>query len=163
VRRQRFAILVEGYFDFVIPYQEGVHNIVAGLGTALTEHQTRLLARYMERPRIIVNFDPDSAGVAATKRSLELLLEQAYRVNILSLPDGEDPDTFVGKHGAFMYKQLIKKSQPYLEYILTQSMREHDMTRPAGKVETLNAVLPYLAKVRDRIERAEYAEQIADR
>jgi DNA primase len=163
IRKQQFAILVEGYLDFVIPYQEGVHNIVASLGTALTEHHVRLLGRYMSQPRVVVNFDPDSAGIAATKRSLELLLEQGYKVNVLSLPDGEDPDTFVKNHGIAMYRQMLKKSQPYLEYILTQSMREHDITRPAGKVETLNAILPYLRKMRDRIERADYAEQIADR
>ncbi|MEW6729884.1 MAG: DNA primase [Acidobacteriota bacterium] len=163
IRKQRFAILVEGYLDFIIPYQEGVQNIVASLGTALTEHQVRLLSRYMDQPQIVVNFDPDAAGVAATKRSLEMLLEQGYKVNVLTLPDGEDPDTFIRKHGASMYRQLLKKSQPYLEYILTQSLREHDITRPAGKVETLNAILPFLAKVRDRVERAEYAELVADR
>lgn len=163
IRRQRFAILVEGYLDFIIPYQEGVQNMVASLGTALTDHQVRLLGRYMDQPQIVVNFDPDTAGVAATRRSLEILLEQGYKVNVLSLPDGEDPDTFIRKRGAAEYRQLLKKSQPYLDYILTQSMREHDATRPAGKVETLNAVLPFLIKVPDRIERAEYAEHIADR
>lgn len=163
IRKQRFAILVEGYLDFVIPFQEGVQNIVASLGTALTEHQVRLLARYMEQPQIVVNFDPDTAGVAATKRSLELLLEQGYKVNVLSLPNGDDPDTFIRKQGATSYRQLLKKSQPYLDYILLQSMREHDISKPAGKGEVLNAVLPYLAKVRDRIERVEYAAQVADR
>jgi DNA primase len=163
IRKQRFAILVEGYLDFIIPYQEGAQNIVASLGTALTEHQVRLLSRYMDQPQIVVNFDPDAAGVAATKRSLEILLEQGYKINVLTLPDGQDPDTFIRQQGVAVYRQLLKKSQPYLDYILAQSMREHDITRPTGKVETLNAILPFLVKVRDRIERAEYAEQIADR
>ncbi len=163
IRKQRFAILVEGYLDFAIPFQEGVQNIVASLGTALTEQQVKLLGRYLETPQIVVNFDPDNAGVAATKRSLEILLEQGYKVNVLTLPDGEDPDTFIRGHGAVEYRQLLKKSQPYIDYILTQSMREHDISRPAGKVETLNAVLPFLSKMRDRVERSIYADQIADR
>lgn len=163
IRKQRFAILVEGYLDFLTPYQEGVKNIVASLGTALTEQQVRLLGRFMEQPQIIVNFDPDTAGIAATKRSLEILIEQGYKVNVLSLPNGQDPDTFIRTHGVSEYRQLLKKSQPYLEYILTQSIREHDLTKPAGKVEALNAILPFLAKMPNRIERAEYADRIADR
>lgn len=163
IRKQRFAILVEGYLDFVIPFQEGIQNIVASLGTALTEQQVKLLGRYLDTPQIVVNFDPDDAGIAATKRSLEILLEQGYKVNVLSLPDGKDPDTFIRQHGATQYRQLLKKSQPYIDYILTQAMREHDISRPAGKVETLNAVLPFLSKMKDRVERSIYADQIADR
>lgn len=163
IRKQRFVILVEGYLDFVTAFQEGVQNIVASLGTALTEQQIKLLGRYLETPQIVVNFDPDTAGIAATKRSLEILLEHGYKVNVLSLPDGQDPDTFIRNHGSTQYRQLLKKSQPYIDYILTQAIREHDISRPAGKVEILNEVLPYLSKLSDRIERAEYAEQIADR
>jgi DNA primase len=163
IRKQRFAILVEGYLDFVIPFQEGIQNIVASLGTALTEQQIKLLGRYLETPQIVVNFDPDTAGIAATKRSLEILLEHGYKVNILSLPEGQDPDTFIRNHGTTQYRQLLKKSQPYIDYILSQAIREHDLNRPAGKVEILNEILPYLSKLKDRIERAEYAEQIADR
>jgi DNA primase len=163
IRRQGFVILVEGYFDFLLPYQEGIQNLVANLGTALTEQQVKLLSRYLDRPQIVVNYDGDNAGIAATKRSLEILLEQGYKVNVLSLPNGEDPDTFIRQHGSSEYRQLLKKSQPYLDYIIIQSIREHDITRPAGKVETLNAILPFLAKVRDRIERADYAGRIADR
>lgn len=163
IRKQKFVILVEGYLDFVVPFQAGIQNIVASLGTALTEQQVKLLGRYLETPQIVVNFDPDNAGIAATKRSLEVLLEYGYKVNVLSLPDGEDPDTFIRKNGATQYRQLLKKSQPYIDYILTQAMREHDISRPAGKVETLNSILPFLSKMRDKIERATYAEQIADR
>ncbi len=163
IRKQGFVILVEGYFDFCIPYQNGIQNIVASLGTALTDHQVRLLARYMDQPRIVVNFDPDSAGVSATKRSLEMLLEQGFKVNVLTLPNGEDPDSFVRKNGAAAYKQMLKKSLPYLEYLLGRALKEHDVARPGGKVEALNALLPFLAKIPDRIERAEYADRLADR
>ncbi|MCS6884858.1 MAG: DNA primase [Acidobacteriota bacterium] len=160
IRKQGFAILVEGYLDFCILYQAGISNVVASLGTALTEQQAKLLARYLEQPRIVVNFDPDAAGVAATKRSIEVLIEQGFKVNVLTLPDGEDPDTFVRKHGAAAYRQLLKESQPYFEYLVNCAISGQPQL---DKVAVLNSVMPFLAKMPDRIERAEYAEKLADR
>jgi DNA primase len=161
IRQRGYAILVEGYLDFLIPYQAGVRHLVASLGTALTDNQVRLLGRYAKR--IIVNFDPDAAGVNATKRSLELLLSQGFKVNVLTLPDNLDPDEFIRERGAEGYYQLLKTSQSFLDYIVEQAVRAHDQTRPAGKIETVNAILPYLRMVNDKIERAEHFERIADR
>jgi DNA primase len=161
IRQRGFAILVEGYLDFLIPYQAGVKNLVASLGTALTEHQVRLLGRYAQK--IIVNFDPDAAGVNATKRSLELLLGQGFKVNVLTLPDNLDPDEFIRARGAEGYNQLLKTSQSFLDYIVEQAVGAHDQTRPAGKIETVNAILPYLRLVNDKLERSEQIVRIADR
>ncbi len=161
IRQRSYAILVEGYLDFLIPFQAGVRNLVASLGTALTEDQARLLGRYARR--IVVNFDPDSAGQAATKRSLELLLTEAFRVNVLTLPDNLDPDEYIRAHGPEGYLKLLKSSQPFLDYIVDQAIKSNDQSRPTGKVETINAILPYLRLVKDRIERAEHFERIADR
>ncbi|MEP7339998.1 MAG: DNA primase [Acidobacteriota bacterium] len=161
IRNRDYGILVEGYLDFLIPFQEGVRNLVASLGTALTENQVRLLGRYTRK--IVVNFDPDSAGVAATKRSLEMLLGEGFKVNVLTLPDNLDPDEFIRARGADGYLRLLKSSQPFLDYIVEQAVSTNDQTRPAGKVETINAILPYLKLVKDRIERAEQFERIADR
>lgn len=161
IRNRDFAILVEGYLDFLIPFQEGVRNLVASLGTALTDNQVRLLGRYTRR--IVVNFDPDSAGVAATKRSLELLLGEGFKVNVLTLPDNLDPDEFIRERGADGYMKLLKNSQAFLDYIVDQAIGANDQTRPTGKVETINAILPYLKLVKDRIERAEHFARIADR
>lgn len=161
IRQRGFAILVEGYLDFLIPYQAGVKNLVASLGTALTEQQVRLLGRYAQK--IIVNFDPDAAGVNATKRSLELLLGQGFKVNVLTLPDNLDPDEFIRARGAESYNQLLKTSQSFLDYIVEQAVGAHDQTRPAGKIETVNAILPYLRLVSDKLERSEQIVRIADR
>ncbi|HEV8484225.1 MAG TPA: DNA primase [Blastocatellia bacterium] len=163
IRKLGFAILVEGYLDCIIPYQEGVHNIVGSLGTALTESQVRLLRRYMEKPQIVVNFDPDSAGQAATMRSIEMLLTEGFKVNILRMPTAEDPDEFVRNHGVAAFRALFKKTQPYIDYIIDVSIGAHDTSRPSGKVEAINAILPHLARMRDKVARADYAEQIADR
>ncbi|MEY4167530.1 MAG: hypothetical protein RIR52_1354 [Acidobacteriota bacterium] len=161
MRRSGFVILVEGYLDFLVPYQAGVQNIVASLGTALTEQQVRLLGRYVRQ--IIVNFDPDSAGVAATRRSLEALLAQGFKVNVLTLPENLDPDEYVRRHGAEAYQGLLRNSSRFLDYIVEQAAASHDQTTPTGKVETINDILPYLRLVRDRIEQVEYVGRIADR
>jgi DNA primase len=163
IRRTGFVILVEGYLDFLIPFQYGVRNLVASLGTALTEQQVRLLARYTEKRHIVVNFDPDNAGVNATKRSLEMLLKEGFKVNVLSLPDNLDPDEYIRGRGAESYYRLLKTSLPYLDYVVEQAIQDHDQTRPTGKVETLNAILPYMKMIGDRVELAEQCERVADR
>lgn len=161
IRKSTYVILVEGYMDFLIPFQYGVRNLVASLGTALTENQVRLLGRYAKQ--IIVNFDPDSAGVAATKRSLEILLSEGFKVKVLTLPDNLDPDEFIINRGAEGYLKALKGSQGFLDYIVEGAIKSHDQTIPMGKVETINAILPYLKMVKDRIERAEQIERISDR
>lgn len=163
IRRLGFAILVEGYLDCIIPQQEGIRNVVASLGTALTDSQVRLLRRYMDQPRIVVNFDPDSAGQAATLRSIEMLLTEGFRVNILGMPTDQDPDEFVREHGAERFLSLLKTTQPYIEYIIDITIGQNDITRPSGKVEAINGILPHLARMRDKVARADYADQIADR
>ncbi|MEW6129269.1 MAG: DNA primase [Acidobacteriota bacterium] len=163
IRNRGFAILVEGYLDCLIPYQEGVHNIVASLGTALTDGQVRLLRRYMDKPQIIVNFDADSAGQAATMRSIEMLMTEGFKINILQLPAGKDPDEFVRTHGVEAFVELFKNTQPYIDYVVEKSISEVDITRPIGKVEAINRILPHLARMPDKVVRADYAEQIANR
>lgn len=163
IRNAGFAILVEGYLDCIIPFQNGVYNVVASLGTALTDSQVRLLRRYMDQPQIVVNFDPDSAGQAATMRSIEMLLVEGFKVNILRMPTDEDPDEFVRAHGIEEFRALLKTTQPYIEYIIDRSVASHDTSRPAGKVEAINSILPHLARMRDKVARADYADQIADR
>lgn len=163
IRNLGFAILVEGYLDCIIPYQAGIGNVVASLGTALTDSQVRLLRRYMDQPQIVVNFDPDLAGQAATMRSIEMLLVEGFKVNILRVPSDEDPDDFVRAHGVTEFRALLKTTQPYIEYIIDRSIAAHDTTRPAGKVAAINDILPHLARMRDKVARADYADQLADR
>ncbi|MBI3654442.1 MAG: DNA primase [Acidobacteria bacterium] len=163
IRAKGFAILVEGYLDCIMPFQEGIHNIVASLGTALTDNQVRLLRRYMDKPQIIVNFDSDSAGQAATMRSIEMLLAEGFKINILQMPTGKDPDEFVRTQGAKAFVELFKTTQPYIEYVIEKTINDIDTTRPAGKVEAINAILPHLARMPDKVARADYAEQLANR
>jgi DNA primase len=162
IRRKGFAILVEGYLDFVIPFQAGIDNVVASLGTALTEQQVRLLRRFMEKPQVVVNYDADAAGQDATARSFEVLLAQGFRVNVLALPEGKDPDEFVRKNGAEQYRALLKTSLPFVEYAVWRARGRHDIERPSGKVDAMNEVLPFLAQIENRNERDEYAKRVAE-
>ncbi len=163
IRRLGFAILVEGYLDCIIPFQAGLTNLVASLGTALTDQQVRLLRRYMDQPQIVVSFDSDSAGQAATMRSIEVLLVEGFKVNILRMPTGKDPDEFVRANGITVFRELLKTTQPYIEYIIDKATAQFDIARPTGKVEAINAILPHLARMRDKVVRADYADQIANR
>ncbi|MBI4484132.1 MAG: DNA primase [Acidobacteria bacterium] len=160
IRRADFAILVEGYFDLLVPYQHGTTNVVASLGTSLTPPQVKLLGRHTRN--ILVNFDPDAAGLSATQRSLDLFLEEGFRVNVVRLPQGRDPDSFVRDFGIGKYREELRNSVPYLDFVLEKAIRaERTPASPRAKVNVLNAVLPYLSKLENRVERAEYVTRLS--
>jgi len=139
----------------------GIENVAASCGTSLTESQIRLLARYSRR--VVVNYDPDSAGVAATERSLTLLLEEGFEAKVLALPGGLDPDSFVRKQGAAAYRQLLATVPTYIDYLTERAVARHNLNTPEGKVAAANAVMPYLARVPNPMLRAELASRLAER
>jgi DNA primase len=160
IKTRDHAILVEGYMDFVIPFQHGVENMVASLGTSLTPQQVELLGRYSRE--VVVSYDPDSAGLAATQRSLDLFLEGDFRVKVLRLPAGQDPDVFVRTAGAEEYQNRARESVPYLEFVLEAAIQKQGvLDDPKKKVQVVNTVLPYLAKLPNAVERSEYVSQFA--
>ena len=162
IKAQDKAILVEGYMDFIIPFQHGMENLVASLGTSLTPQQVGLLGRYTRE--VVVSYDPDSAGLAATQRSLDLFLEGDFRVRILRLPTGQDPDMFVRKAGAGEYQNRVQDSIPYLEFVLEAAIQNQGaLDDPKKKVQVINTVLPYLAKLPSAVERSDYVFQFARR
>ena len=160
-RKLDYAILVEGYMDCIAVASSGIENVVASCGTSLTEGQIRLLGRYTKR--VVVNYDPDSAGMAATERSLTLLLEAGFEAKVLALPGGLDPDEFIRKRGAAAYSEVLKSAPSYLDYLTERAATTHDMRTPEGKVAAVNAILPYLIKVPNPILRAELATRLAER
>jgi DNA primase len=161
IRKLDYAILVEGYMDCIAVASSGIENVVASCGTSLTEGQIRLLGRYTRR--VVVNYDPDSAGMAATERSLALLLEAGFEAKVLALPGGLDPDDFVRKQGAGAYGELLANAPSYLDYLTERAAKTHDVRTPEGKVAAANAVLPYLIKVPNPMLRAELAGRLAER
>jgi DNA primase len=161
IRKLDYAILVEGYMDCIAVASSGIENVAACCGTSLTEGQIRLLARYSRR--VVVNYDPDSAGVAATERSLALLLEEGFEAKVLALPRGLDPDSFVRKQGPGAYRELLAAAPSYLDYLTDRAVATHNLNTPEGKVGAANAVMPYLARVPNPMLRAELANRLAER
>jgi DNA primase len=158
LRQSDFAVLVEGYMDAIAVARAGIANVVASCGTSLAEHQIKLLGRFTRR--VIVNYDPDTAGQAATERSIALLLESEFDVRVLALPGKSDPDKFLKDQGVDAYRNLLAQSPPYLDYLITRA-RQMDRTTAAGKVAALNFLMPYVQRLPNRLLRSEWATRIA--
>jgi len=162
LRRQDFAILVEGYMDAIAVARAGFGNVVASCGTALAESQIKLLGRFTKR--VIVNYDPDFAGQAATERSLSALLEQDFEVQVLALPaigdKKADPDLFIREKGSDAYQKQLREAPPYVDYLISRA-RQMDLTTGEGKLRAVNYLLPYVQKVPNRILRSEWATRIS--
>jgi DNA primase len=160
IRRQGFAILVEGFLDLIVPYQFGVRNVVASLGTALTPDQVKLLSRFARK--VVVNYDGDRAGVQAAKKSIEILLAEDLEVKVLVLPDSADPDEYIRKFGVNEYQRLRAQAQPHIQFVIDSALRDRNLHRPAEKAEAVEEVLPYLRAVNSRIQKREYFDMAMD-
>ena len=158
LRRSDFAVLVEGYMDAIAVARAGISNVVASCGTSLAEPQIKLLARFTRR--VIVNYDPDTAGQTATERSISLLLEQDFEVRVLALPGKADPDKFIREQGADAYIKVLKEAPPYVDYLIARA-RRMDLTTGEGKRSAVNFLLPYVQKIPNRLLRSEWATRIS--
>jgi len=159
IRQANYAILVEGYFDFAQLVQAGVGAVVAPCGTTLTPHQAQLLRRFA--PKVVLSFDPDAAGQGAAVRSCEMLVTEGFTVNVALLPPGEDPDTFVRRHGREAYQEQLRVSQPYLEFLLDRTSREHDLGSDDGRRGFLQAMLAVAARIPDAAARDQFADRLS--
>jgi DNA primase len=153
-------VVVEGYFDCLSLHQAGIENVVASCGTSLTQQQVALMARYV--PEIVMNYDPDSAGQNAMRRSLDLLLAKGLRVRILKLAGGLDPDDFVRKEGGDVYRRLLANAPWFWEYLIAEVSRQNDLSQPAMKANAVNDVMQYVVKLQDRVEQLEVARAVAE-
>jgi DNA primase len=160
IRRSQFAILVEGFLDLIVPYQHGVRNVVASLGTALTSDQAKLLGRFARK--VVVNYDGDPAGVQAAKKAIEILLAEDLEVKVLVLPDNSDPDEFIRKAGVGEYQRQRGDAQPHIQFVIDQAVRERKLSNPADKEAAIDEVLPYIRAVRSRIQKREYFDIAMD-
>lgn len=163
IRQRDFGVLVEGYLDTITVARAGVGNVVASCGTSLTEQQCKLLGRFSRR--IIVNYDPDAAGQAATERSLALLLEQGFQVRVLALPPaaeggGADPDKFIREQGADAYQKRLEQAPEYVDYLIGRA-RAMDLSTGEGKLRAVNYLMPYVQRIPNRLLRSEWATRIA--
>jgi DNA primase len=158
IRQAGFAVLVEGYFDFGQVFQVG-YPAVASSGTALTPEQARQLLRFTKK--VVLSFDPDTAGQGAAAKSSEMLVAEGFEVNVAVLPKGDDPDTFVRKHGRTGYGERLRQSQPYLEYLLDRAAAGHNLNTDEGRVKFLAEMLPVASRIPDAAMRDRFADRLA--
>ncbi len=159
IRQGKFAVLVEGYFDFAQVYQAGFEGVVASCGTALTPQQAQQLRRFTAK--VVLSFDPDSAGQGATAKSCEMLVAEGFDVNVAILPPGEDPDIFIRKQGRQGYADRLKQSHPYLEYLLDRVASGHNLNSDEGRVKFLGEMLPIAGRIPDAAMRDRFADRLA--
>ena len=162
IRRQGTAIVVEGYMDVVSLAQGGVANVIASSGTALTGLHARLLARYAER--VVLLFDGDAAGGTAAQRGVEVLLATEIDTRIVTLPTGQDPDSFVRRdQGADELRQLIDKAPPALDIYLDRLAADIDVNSVTGRAKAIDRLLPLISECRDEVRRSLMLRRAAQR
>ena len=160
IRASNQAILVEGYMDVITPHQAGIKNVIAPLGTALTDEQCRLLRQQAEQ--VVVAFDSDTAGQMATLRGLEKLYDTGCDVRILQLPEGKDPDEYIRSHGPEGFRQAIAEAMPLIEFKLKRVLEAAPRRTPEAKAKALEAVARVLADLKSDLLREQYTHQVAN-
>lgn len=159
IRENDFVVVVEGYLDFIIPYQEGLRSIVASQGTALTLEQVRLLKRYTHN--VVMVYDGDTAGELATLRNMDIFIEEDMNVRIVSLQEGFDPDSFVRKNSAAKFKEIIDQAQNLFDYKLGILKRRHNPREIEGKAKIASDMLETIYKFKNAVLKSEYIKKLA--
>ncbi len=149
--------LVEGYTDVLSMHQSGIENVVASSGTALTPDQIRLVKRFT--PNITIIYDGDQAGIKASLRGIDLVLEEGMNVKVLLLPDGEDPDSFAKKMGATGYLEYIKKNETDFIQFKTRLLLKSTENDPIAKARLITDVIGSVAVIPDTITRSVYIKE----
>jgi DNA primase len=161
IRQQNMALLVEGQMDCISVFAAGVTPVLATSGTAFTEQQARLLRRYTAR--LVVNFDPDTAGANAAEKSIALLTEEGFEVRVVTLEGGLDPDRFVRERGIQAYAEALKRAVRHSDYLIERARKLFPVRTAQGKVEAVNFLLPHIRRMPHPIARDEFAQDAAQK
>jgi DNA primase len=159
-RKEGETLVVEGYFDLLALHNNGIRNVVAPLGTALTPQHVRLLARLA--PRTVVVFDGDEAGMRAALRSLEIFLREKLPARLIKLPGGMDPDDFMRQKGRDAFLRLLAEARPLLEVFLDETLADFDGSI-ANKVRSVRTVGPLLKLLDAGVEQESYLQLLTRR
>ena len=157
IAKQDNCYLVEGYTDVISFYQSGIENVVASSGTALTSDQIRLVHRLTKN--ITVLFDGDAAGIRASLRGIDLILEQGMNVKVVTFPDGDDPDSFAKKHSeASLREYLEESSQDFINFKVSLLMKDAN-NDPVKKAGLIRDIVTSISKIPDSIQREVYVQE----
>lgn len=154
------VVIVEGYMDAISLYQRGITNVVASLGTALTENQGRLLKKYSKE--IIISYDSDGAGQAATLRGLDILSSLGANVRVLQMEDAKDPDEYIIKFGSARFQKLIDNAISLVEFKIRALKKQYNLNNDSEKIEFLTKMAQIISKVENTIEQEVYIENISN-
>ena len=161
IRKQNEVVLFEGYMDVISAYQAGVKNVVATLGTSLTEPQAKLLNRYVDT--VVICYDGDKAGQAATYKAANLLRSVGCAIKVANLDEDMDPDSFIKKHGseAFM-NQVIKASDTYMSFYMRYLQKDYNLNLEGDRISYIENILKELAMIESPIEREYYLNELSE-
>lgn len=159
IREADSAVVVEGYLDFILPYQAGFKNIVASLGTALTLEQIRLLKRYTHNVTLV--YDGDAAGEMASLRSLDIFIEEEMQVKVATLPKGFDPDSFVRKFGVDRFRELVSQAKSLFDYKLGILRSRLDHEGAEGKADISAQMIESIFKFKSAVLQSEYLKRLS--
>ena len=158
IRQENMVIIVEGQMDVIASHQAGVKNVVASSGTALTIHQIKLLKRYTTN--LVLALDLDSAGQAATKRGIEIALQEEMNVKVAVDLAGKDPDEAISE-GVEIWKSAITNAKPVMEYYFDSTFEKNDIYKIEGKKEAAKILIPVIAKFGNKIEQDYWLKKLA--
>ena len=147
LRSSGTAIVVEGYMDLIALAQADIHNTVASAGTALTPDHARLLKRYAEHTVLV--FDGDAAGTSAAARGIGSLFEAGMETRVVTLEEGQDPDSFVRQHGSKAFLKLAENARPVIDFLLDWIRTREDLTTSDGKARAVEAIVDFLIRIKD--------------
>ena len=160
IREEGQVILVEGYLDVISLHQGGIKNVVGVLGTALTTEQAKRIKRLTKDCVLI--FDSDDAGRKAALRGGMIFLEEGFRCRVVPLESGEDPDTYLRKRGEAALQDEISNAIPVITFAKEEALKRHPGNDVDSRVQVLDAIIPFLAKIKDRVRLGVYLKEIAD-
>jgi len=160
IKKTNAAILVEGYFDLIALWQYDVKNVVASLGTALTEKQASLLRQFCSE--VILTFDADGAGGKASAEGVGIFLSAGMTPKVAEIPKGNDPDTFIRANGKPVFQKTIKNSLGFFEYHIKTQKKLNDLSTPLGKSNFAKEIMPIIEKLKDHVIIAEYIKKISE-
>ncbi len=158
IKQKQNAIIVEGEFDAISLFQEGIKNVVAIKGTALTENQVNLLSRFT--PKVTLCLDQDSAGFEATRRSLEVIEKKGLVTSIIVLKNVKDPDEAI-KKSPLEFKKALKESREIYDFLIDKFILENDKNSASGKKEIADSLLPLFSNISNEIVKEHYLKKLS--
>ena len=160
IRKQNLALVVEGYMDVVSLVEAGIEIAVASLGTALTPEQAKLLKRYADT--VVLSYDSDRAGQAATLRGIDILRDAGLKVKVLQIEGGKDPDEYIRKFGKKAFEERMDQAVSFMEYKVKTIGARYDLSTTEGGIGFLEEISGELRKVRSPVEQDAYIKSVAE-